>query len=51
MVKVFLAEDEFTIREGIKKRIAWEENGFQFVGEADMARRPIPRFGKKSPIF
>lgn len=35
MVKVFLAEDEYTIREGIKKRIAWEENGFQFVGEAD----------------
>ena len=35
MIRVFLAEDEFTIREGIKKRIAWEENGFLFVGEAD----------------
>lgn len=35
MIKVFLAEDEFTIREGIKKRISWEENGFILAGEAN----------------
>lgn len=34
MIKVFLAEDEQVIRNGIKRRIAWEENGFCFAGEA-----------------
>lgn len=35
MIKVFLAEDEWMIREGIKKRINWEDNGFVLTGEAE----------------
>lgn len=34
MTKVFLVEDEVTIREGIKRRLRWEENGLVLVGEA-----------------
>lgn len=49
MVKVFLAEDEFTIREGIKKRIAWEENGFQFVGEADNGETAYSQIREERP--
>ena len=34
MIKVFLVEDEYAIREGIKKTIRWERDGFELVGEA-----------------
>ncbi len=34
MLRVFLAEDEFVVREGIKKNIDWEGQGFIFCGEA-----------------
>lgn len=34
MVKLFLAEDEIVMREGIKKHIDWEGEGISFVGEA-----------------
>ena len=34
MLRVFLAEDEFVIREGIKKNIDWEAIGCEFCGEA-----------------
>ena len=34
MLKVFLAEDEFVIREGIKNNIDWKSNGYDFCGEA-----------------
>jgi len=34
MTKVFLVEDEVTIREGIKKCLKWKENGLILVGEA-----------------
>ena len=34
MIKVFLVEDEFTIRESIKKTVHWESEGFELVGEA-----------------
>ena len=34
MLKVFLAEDEFVIREGIKNNINWGEHGYDFCGEA-----------------
>ena len=27
MLKVFLAEDEFVVREGIKNKIDWNQNG------------------------
>ncbi|MDO5702584.1 MAG: response regulator [Lachnospiraceae bacterium] len=34
MVKLFLAEDEIAMREGIKRHIDWEEEGVEFCGEA-----------------
>ena len=34
MLKVFLAEDEFVIREGIKNNIDWKGRGYDFCGEA-----------------
>ncbi|WP_292214820.1 response regulator transcription factor [Butyrivibrio sp.] len=34
MVKVFLVEDEFVVREGIKNNINWAANGYDFCGEA-----------------
>ena len=34
MVKLFLAEDEIAMREGIRRNIAWEEIGVDFCGEA-----------------
>ena len=34
MVKLFLAEDEIAMREGIKRTIPWKEDGIEFCGEA-----------------
>ena len=34
MLKVFLAEDEIVMREGIKNNIDWQGEGFEFVGDA-----------------
>ncbi|MCR4763806.1 MAG: response regulator [Lachnospiraceae bacterium] len=34
MIKVFLAEDEFVVREGIKNKIDWTAHGCEFCGEA-----------------
>ncbi len=34
MLKVFLAEDEFVVREGIKNNIDWGMQGYEFCGEA-----------------
>lgn len=34
MLKVFLAEDETLIREGLRDNIPWEQYGYRFVGEA-----------------
>ena len=34
MLKVFLVEDEFVVREGIKNNIDWIEEGFKFCGDA-----------------
>ena len=30
MLKIFLVEDEFIVREGIKKKIDWEAKGYEF---------------------
>jgi two-component system response regulator YesN len=34
MIKIFLAEDEVVVRNGIKHLIAWPDYGFEFAGEA-----------------
>ena len=49
MIKVFLVEDEFVIREGIKKNIDWEGHGYQFVGEASDGELAYPLIKKEKP--
>ena len=34
MLKVFLVEDEFVVREGIKNNVDWKGHGYDFCGEA-----------------
>ena len=42
MYKVFVVDDEIVIREGLRNNIAWEENGFQLVGEAPDGEIALP---------
>lgn len=49
MTKVFLVEDEYVVREGIKKNIAWAENGFEFCGEASDGELALPLIEKFVP--
>jgi len=49
MIKVFLVEDEFIIREGIKKNIDWEKHGYDFCGEAGDGELAFPMIQKMKP--
>lgn len=49
MIKVFLVEDEMLIREGIKNSIEWEEEGYEFVGEAGDGELALPMILKEKP--
>lgn len=49
MLKVFLVEDEIVMREGIKNNIPWEEEGFDFVGEASDGELAYPMIRKLKP--
>ncbi len=49
MTKVFLVEDEYVVREGIKKNVAWTENGFEFCGEASDGELALPMIEKEVP--
>lgn len=48
-IKVFLAEDEFVMREGIKKNINWEANGYSFVGDAKDGELAFPMIQMEKP--
>ena len=48
-MKVFLVEDEVIIRNGIKKCIDWEKEGFEFVGEASDGELAYPQILKTKP--
>ena len=48
-LKIFLAEDEFVVREGIKKNIDWEAHGYEFVGEAGDGELAYPMIQKEKP--
>lgn len=48
-LKVFLAEDEFVIREGIKNNIDWNSHGYTFVGEAGDGELALPMIQKEKP--
>ena len=49
MIKVFLCEDEFVVREGIKKNIDWTGNGYEFIGEASDGELALPLIRKLEP--
>ena len=49
MIKVFLVEDEIIMREGIKKNIPWESEGFEFVGDASDGELAYPLIQKSKP--
>lgn len=49
MLKIFLVEDEFVVREGIKKNISWKENGYDFCGEASDGELAFPMIQKLKP--
>ncbi len=48
-LKVFLVEDEVIIRNGVKKSINWEEEGYDFVGEASDGELAYPMILKERP--
>lgn len=49
MLKVFLVEDEFVVREGIKKNIDWNAHGYEFCGEAGDGELAFPMIQKLKP--
>jgi two-component system response regulator YesN len=49
MLKIFLAEDEFVVREGIKNNIDWEGHGYEFVGEASDGELALPMIQRLKP--
>lgn len=49
MIKVFLVEDEFVVREGIKRNINWQANGYEFCGEAGDGELAFPMIQKLKP--
>ena len=49
MLKVFLVEDEFVIREGIKNNIDWKAHGYEFCGETGDGELAYPMIQKLRP--
>lgn len=49
MLKIFLVEDEFVVREGIKNNIDWEAHGYEFCGEAGDGEMAFPMIQKLKP--
>lgn len=49
MITVFLVEDEYVIREGIKNNIDWTSHGFIFAGEASDGELALPQILKERP--
>lgn len=49
MIKVFLVEDEFVVREGIKNKIDWKGHGYEFCGEASDGELAFPMIQKLKP--
>jgi len=49
MLKIFLVEDEFVVREGIKNNIDWKAHGYEFCGEASDGELAFPMIQKLMP--
>lgn len=48
-IKVFLVEDEFVIRDGIRKNIDWESNGLIFCGDASDGELALKSIREQHP--
>lgn len=49
MLKIFLVEDEFVVREGIKNNINWKSHDYDFCGEASDGELAFPMIQKLKP--
>lgn len=49
MYKIFLVEDEVVIREGIKNKVHWEEEGFKIVGDESDGELAYPLIIREQP--
>lgn len=49
MYKVYLVEDEIVIREGIKNKIHWEEEGLEIVGDESDGELAYPMIIREQP--
>ena len=49
MLRIFLVEDEFVVRENIKKMVPWEQYGYELVGEAPDGEVALPMIRKLKP--
>lgn len=49
MIKVFLVEDEYIVREGIKNNVDWKAFGFEFCGEASDGELAFPKIRELRP--
>ena len=49
MISVFLVEDEFVVREGMKKDVDWAGSGIRFLGEAADGELAYPLIQKLKP--
>ncbi len=49
MYKVFLVEDEIVIREGIKNKIQWDDEGFKIVGDESDGELAYPMIKREQP--
>lgn len=48
-IRIFLVEDEAIIRNGVKRSIDWEKEGYDFVGEAGDGELAYPMIMKEKP--
>lgn len=49
MLKVFLVEDETSVRENLRDNILWQQYGYQFAGEASDGEMALPLIRKVKP--
>jgi two-component system response regulator YesN len=49
MFKIFLVDDESTVRESLRDNIMWHQYGFQLVGEASDGEMALPLIRKLEP--
>ena len=49
MFKIFLVDDESTVRESLRDNIMWPQYGFQLVGEASDGEMALPLIRKLEP--